>query len=112
MTICRVVGYVAAIAVACAPLHAQPAADRPKERVFASGQWTEVQRISDEAGRLFTNPQLLAVRGDTGYLYDAGTQELLAVERNGSLRWRVGRAGKGPREFSNPVDLQVAPGAA
>ena len=109
MTTCRVVGYVAAIVVACAPLHAQPAADRPKGRVFASGQWTEVQRISDEAGRLFTNPQLLAVRGDTAYLYDAGTQELFAIERNGSLRWRVGRAGKGPREFSNPVDLQVAP---
>ncbi|MGQ0643542.1 MAG: hypothetical protein ACT4P6_22575 [Gemmatimonadaceae bacterium] len=104
----------AALAVAL-QLTPQPACGQPSTaqaatgRVFAKGSWVEVHRISDAAGRLFTNPQLLAVRGDTVYLYDAGTQELLAVLRNGSLLWRVGRAGKGPREFSNPVDLQVGP---
>ncbi len=110
---CPAIVQVAAGFLGWGALQAQPTAtDRPKGRVFAKGEWAEVRRISDEAGRLFTNPQLLAVRGDTAYLYDAGTQELLAVQRNGSLRWRVGRAGKGPREFSNPVDLQVAPNGA
>jgi hypothetical protein len=89
---------------------AQPAtAPRTKERVFAHGHWAEVHRIADDAGRLLTNPQLLAARGDTVYVYDAGTQELIALSRSGAVKWRVGRSGRGPREFSNPVDLQIAP---
>jgi len=95
------------IASGAAP--AQTPVQQETKRVFAKGGWVEVGRISDEAGRIFTNPQLLAVRGDTTYLYDAGSQELLALKADGTLFWRVGRAGRGPREFSNPVDLQVAP---
>lgn len=91
------------------PRAAQPTSGRTKERVFASGSWTEVRRIADDAGRLLTNPRLLAVRGDDVYVYDAGTQELIALSRSGAVKWRVGRSGRGPREFSNPVDLQVAP---
>ncbi|MEW5919281.1 MAG: hypothetical protein AB1762_22960, partial [Gemmatimonadota bacterium] len=83
---------------------------RPSQRrVFAQGSWVEVRRITDDAGRVLTNPQLIAARGDSVYLYDAGTQELIALAPNGSLRWRLGRAGRGPREFSNPVDMQFAP---
>lgn len=92
---------------------AQPTSEaRPKQRVFARGRWVEVHRIADDAGRLLTNPRLLAARGDAVYVYDAGTQELIALSRSGAVRWRVGRSGRGPREFSNPVDLQTAPNGA
>ncbi len=86
-----------------------PSSERPKERVFARGRWVEVHRIADQDGRLLTNPQLLAAGGDTAYVYDAGTQELIALSKTGKVVWRIGRAGRGPREFSNPVDLQIAP---
>ena len=86
-----------------------PAPDRPKNRVSGKGAWVETLRIADEGGRVLTNPRLLAARGDDVYVYDAGTQELIAFTRSGRVRWRAGRAGKGPSEFSNPVDLQVAP---
>ncbi len=89
----------------------QPTSDRPKGRVFAKGAWIETGRITDDGGRVLTNPRLLAARGDDVYVYDGGTQELIAFTRAGRGRavWRAGRAGKGPSEFSNPVDLQVAP---
>lgn len=92
-----------------ASLAQPPAADRPKSRVFAKGAWVEKRRITDNAGRVLANPRLLAARGDVVYVYDAGTQELIAFASSGRALWRAGRAGKGPSEFSNPVDLQVAP---
>jgi hypothetical protein len=106
----RVIALASASLLLSLSSAAQPTpAARSKERVFAPGRWTEVQRIADDAGRLLTNPRLLAARGDAVYVYDAGTQELLALSRSGKVRWRVGRSGRGPREFSNPVDLQIAP---
>ncbi|MGH7713666.1 MAG: hypothetical protein ACREOG_20450 [Gemmatimonadaceae bacterium] len=106
----RVVAIAIVSVLAAFAAHSQPSdVQRSGGRVFAKGGWVEARRIVDEAGRLFANPQLLAARGDTAYVYDAGTQELIAILHDGSVRWRVGRAGKGPREFSNPVDLQVAP---
>lgn len=86
-----------------------PASERPKGRVFAKGAWVETLRITDDGGRALANPRLLAARGDNVYVYDAGTQELIAFTRSGGVLWRAGRAGRGPSEFSNPVDLQVAP---
>ncbi len=87
----------------------RPSTDRPSGRVFANGTWVETGRVTDDAGRVLTNPRLLAARGDNVYVYDAGTQELIALTRTGKPLWRAGRAGRGPSEFSNPVDLQVAP---
>ncbi len=94
---------------ASASIAQQPATDRPKGRVFAKGAWVETSRITDDGGRVLTNPRLLAARGDNVFVYDAGTQELIAFTRAGRALWRAGRPGKGPSEFSNPVDLQVAP---
>lgn len=91
-----------------APAHTQ-SREQPPKRVFASGAWVEVARITDDAGRIFENPVLIAAKGDTAYVYDGGSQELIALRRSGAVLWRVGRAGRGPREFSNPVDLRVAP---
>ena len=100
--------FVAIGALVAVPCDAGSQTARPGGRTFAAGSWVEVARVADEAGRLLTDPIMIAGRGDTAYVYDAGTQELVALGRTGAL-WRAGRAGKGPREFSSPVDLRVAP---
>lgn len=104
------VSFLLLAIVPAAAGHAQKVAtDRPARRVVAKGGWVETARIVDNAGRVLENPRLLAARGNNVYIYDAGTQELVAFNRSGKSLWRAGRAGKGPSEFSNPVDLQVAP---
>ena len=110
-SLCAAVLLAHLFVIARASTAQQPASNRPKGRVFAKGAWIETARITDDGGRVLTNPRLLAARGDDVYVYDAGTQELIAFTSAGRGRavWRAGRAGKGPSEFSNPVDLQVAP---
>ncbi|MGQ0540106.1 MAG: 6-bladed beta-propeller [Gemmatimonadaceae bacterium] len=102
-----------AIVTLSAPCLTQtPRAVATSARVFAKGEWVEVARVADGDARLLTNPRLLATRGDVVYVYDAGTQQVLAIHHDGRLRWRVGRGGKGPGEFSNPVDLQIGANGA
>jgi hypothetical protein len=98
-----------ALVIASAATAQLPTLKSQSARVFARGAWVETRRIADPTGRLLTNPLLLAAVGDTAYVYDSGTQELSAILAGGNVQWRVGRAGRGPREFSNPVDLQRAP---
>jgi hypothetical protein len=94
----------------CAPLAAAAQrSDAPRERAFASGEWIETARISDDAGRVLTDPRLMLARNDTVFLYDAASHEVVALAGRGRVAWRAGRAGKGPREFSEPVDMQFAP---
>lgn len=106
----RVLAMLSACSVLQVPSLAQsPASVQPNGRMFAKGAWVEVARVSDDGGRLLTNPIMLAAHGDTAFVYDAGTQDVVALQKRGNVLWRVGRAGKGPREFSNPVDVQFAP---
>jgi hypothetical protein len=56
---------------------------------------------------LLLKPGVLALSGDTVYVFDAGDHALKAFALTGSLLWRSGRAGGGPGEFRNVTDLKL-----
>jgi hypothetical protein len=51
-------------------------------------------------------PLLIQGMRDGFVIFDYGDHALKAFSYDGTLRWRFGRRGAGPREFANPTDLQ------
>lgn len=54
------------------------------------------------------NPTLFAANGADLVVFDAAEMALKSVTRDGTLRWRQGRAGAGPGEYRHVVDVRVS----
>ncbi|MCD4707625.1 MAG: hypothetical protein K8S62_07780 [Candidatus Sabulitectum sp.] len=84
------------------------------------GLWEDIEEhfISYNPGGYFTDPEAMApmvykpysicTAGDTVFVADAGTQEIVALTNEGELIWKVGGAGEGPGNFSLVTTLAVS----
>lgn len=78
-----------------------------QERHIVDVEWTLVGGVPPALESDLLRPLLFAAHEDQLYVFDYGDLALKAFGWDGVLRWGVGRRGRGPREFSNPTDLQV-----
>jgi hypothetical protein len=89
-----------------APAGAQPAPSRK----LVDKEWVGIWRVGGSAtDELFAFPRELLATNDGVYVLDIGTLELVAFDQLGRKRWVAGSKGKGPGQFTRPVDLTVAP---
>ena len=94
---------LAALQAAGSPADAQGSKGH---RVFPSGQWAPAGGVppGDET---LANPYWLAADDSTIYVFDLADATLKAFAYDGRVRWRFGRAGKGPGEFVSATDVQL-----
>jgi hypothetical protein len=52
-------------------------------------------------------PRTIAASRTSLFVYDAGDKSLKAFDRAGRIQWRFGRAGAGPGELMNVVDIEA-----
>jgi hypothetical protein len=71
------------------------------------GNWERIGGVAPAIDSPLFRPLLLAGHGDRVYVFDYGDHAVKAFDLTGTHLWSLGRRGKGPREFTNPTDLQV-----
>jgi hypothetical protein len=76
-------------------------------RRFAAAEWHQVGGIAPAVESPLLLPLLLAASGGLFVVFDYGDHAVKAFRLNGTLLWKLGRSGGGPREFANPTDLQA-----
>lgn len=82
-------------------IDAWPEAREPVEAdLLFSGDTAEV------GSPVFQVEDLLPRQDGPVFVANAGTHEILALDEEGELRWRAGRQGEGPGEFSSLAGLQ------
>lgn len=109
----------ALVAVSCGqdPPHGQIGAVRSPDRSTLT--WSaipSVYEVSDSAiiqirnaednVELYQVTAVLFGSDDQVYIANGGSSEIIAVDSQGNVRWRVGRRGDGPREFRSLAFLQ------
>lgn len=80
-----------------------------RNRTYVDGGWDTVYSVGGTLqDSLLLKPRLLAARQGLLYLYDYVDAQIKAFDAAGDLRWRFGNRGRGPGEFTNALDLEVA----
>lgn len=85
----------------------QLSAQSSQRRVAAKVRLQEDQRIVDLEAKWFGNPVLLGTLPDGVVVYDIESKQLVCFGHDGWFRWRAGRSGQGPGEFTGVTDLHV-----
>src|SRR6266702_3801729 len=87
------------------PILSSGASARRVHRVWVAGTWIRVGGIPADS---LVGPMLIKAVAERILLYDYGDHRLKAFTTDGHLLWSVGKRG-GSWEFSNVMDLQIAP---
>lgn len=106
--------------VACERSHTIVNVQRPQNELWGAAPsarrridstvWDTVYTFGGSArDSLLRSPSRIAVTSAATYVYDAGFSRVVALDTSGSVKWQVGRKGKGPQEFANVRDLRVTP---
>jgi len=80
------------------------------ERRIVATRWDTVFQIGspDPADTLLLGPRTIELWGDRVAVIDWASL-VKVFDRSGRLLWWIGREGRGPKEFNNLVDLEIAP---
>jgi hypothetical protein len=86
-------------------------ADRPQTagkpvRVVAAGEWQMLRQIGLDSD-LFEQPFAMAATVDRVVVVDGGSNSVQSFRITGEREWKVGRRGRGPGEYLNPVDVTL-----
>lgn len=104
----RLLGVLFAICASTACAGETRDSSIPRQPVSAA--WDTVFFIGGSVSdSILQLPRLLAVDRTGLYVYDYGSSTVKAFDRDGQLQWAAGRAGSGPGEFRNAVDIGTAP---
>lgn len=85
--------------------------DRPQPagtptRVIANGEWRILRDIGLDSD-LFEQPFAMAATGERIVVVDGGSNSVQSFRVTGGREWKIGRRGRGPGEFLNPVDVAL-----
>jgi hypothetical protein len=90
-----------------------PRAQQAAERTFTNVTWDTVFHVGGSMeDTVLLRPRMLAADAEQLYVYDLHSFRLTSFDRQGQVRWSVGRQGQGPREFANPIHLAPMPSSA
>ena len=76
------------------------------QRQFEAGSWELVGQVESD---LLWDPWFLRLADERIFVFDGGERVIKVFALDGRPEARLGRAGQGPGEFQNPVDMQVGP---